>query len=158
MIQAAKKSIWVVTPYFIPDDVLLRSLIVKARSGVTVNVVVPARSDHPVTDFARRHYLRELRRADAHVWLFSPGMLHSKALIVDDCVGLIGSANFDHRSLFVNFEIGAVIHTAADAQKMVSWAEKLAVHGRELKADPDKKVGFFSNIVEDLSRLLAPFM
>lgn len=158
MIQEAKKSIWVVTPYFIPDDVLLRSLIVKARSGVAVNVIVPAHSDHPVTDFARRHYLRELRAAGTRVWLFGPGMLHSKALIVDDCVGLIGSANFDHRSLFVNFEIGVVVHTAADARKMVTWAEKLAEHGRELKTDPAKKVGFFTNIVEDLSRLLAPFM
>jgi cardiolipin synthase len=121
-------------------------------------VVVPARSDHPVTDFARRHYLRELRAAGTRVWLFAPGMLHSKALIVDDCVGLIGSANFDHRSLFVNFEIGVVVHTATDAQKMVTWAEKLAGHGRELKGDPGRKVGFFSNILEDLSRLLAPFL
>jgi hypothetical protein len=58
----------------------------------------------------------------------------------------------------VNFEIGVIVHTATDAQKMVAWAEKLSEHGRELKADPDKKIGFFRNIVEDLSRLLAPFM
>lgn len=158
MIQEAKKSIWIVTPYFIPDDVLFRSLIVKARSGVAVNLIVPARSDHRVTDFARRHYLRQLRRAGARVLLFTAGMLHSKALIVDESVGLIGSANFDSRSLFVNFEIGVVVHTAADARAMTTWAEALASHCREAKSDPEKKARFFGNLLEDLSRLLAPLL
>ena len=158
MVQEAKKSIWVVTPYFIPDDVLFRSLVVKARSGVAVNLMVPARSDHRITDFARRHYLRELRRAGARVLLFTSGMLHSKALIVDDDVGLIGSANFDSRSLFVNFEIGVVVHTAADARAMTAWAEALAGHCREAKFDPDQKPRFFGNLIEDLSRLFAPLL
>ncbi len=158
MVQEAKQSIWIVTPYFIPDDVLLRSLIVKARSGVAVNLIVPARSDHRIADFARRHYLRELLRAGARVLLYTPGMLHSKALIVDDRLGLIGSANFDSRSLFVNFEIGVVVHTAANARAMKTWAETLTPHCRPLKADPEKKPGFFANLVEDLSRLLAPLL
>ena len=67
MIQEAERSIWIVTPYFIPDDVLLRSLIVKARAGREVTLVVPARSNHPVADLARRSYIRELRRAGARV-------------------------------------------------------------------------------------------
>jgi len=158
MIQEAKTSIWIVTPYFIPDDVLLRSLIVKARSGVAVNLLVPARSDHVITDFARRHYLRELRRAGARLFLYTAGMLHSKAVVVDDRVGLIGSANFDSRSLFVNFEIGVVVHTATDARAIKAWAEKLTDHCRELKTDPAKKIGFFANVIEDLSRLLAPLL
>ena len=158
MIQEAKKNIRIVTPYFIPDDVLLRSLIVKARSGVAVDLIIPARSDHRITDFARRHYLRELRQAGARVFLHTGSMLHSKALIVDDSVGLIGSANFDSRSLFVNFEIGVVIHTANDVATMVAWADALQQHCRELKTDPAKRRGFFSNIAEDLSRLLAPLL
>ncbi len=158
MIQEAKETIWIVTPYFIPDDVLLRSLVVKARSGVAVNLIVPARSDHRITDFARRHYLRELRRAGARVLLFTSGMVHSKALIVDGSAGLIGSANFDSRSLFVNFEIGVVVHTAADALAMTDWAETLASHCREAKSDPDQPSRFFGNLLEDLSRLLAPLL
>jgi cardiolipin synthase len=158
MVQEAKESIWIVTPYFIPDDVLFRSLVVKARSGVAVNLIVPARSDHRITDFARRHYLRELRRAGARVLLYTAGMLHSKALIVDDDVGLIGSANFDSRSLFVNFEIGVVVHTAADAQAMTAWARDLATHCREASSDPERRRSFGSNLLEDLSRLLAPLL
>jgi cardiolipin synthase len=158
MLQEAKQSIWIVTPYFIPDDVLFRSLVVKARSGVEVNVIVPARSDHPVTDFARRHYLRELTRAGARVLLFGPGMLHSKAMIVDDRVGLFGSTNFDLRSLLVNFEIGVVVHTAADAKAMRAWAAALAKNCREFKINPAKKPSLLGNLAEDLSRLLAPLL
>ena len=83
MVQEAAESVWVVTPYFIPDDVLLRSLIVKARAGRDVTVIVPRRSDHPITDLARRHHLRELQCAGARVLLHGPGMMHSKALIID---------------------------------------------------------------------------
>jgi len=158
MIQEANQSIWIVTPYFIPDDVLFRSLIVKARSGVDVTLIVPARSNHPVTDFARRHYVRELHRAGAHVLFFAPGMLHSKAVIVDDCVGLLGSANFDFRSLFVNFEIGVVVHTAADALAMKAWAVELARHCREPKPEQTRKFRVIGNILEDVSRLLAPLL
>ncbi len=158
MIQEADHSIWVVTPYFIPDDVLLRSLIVKARAGKEVTLILPARSNHPVTDLASRHYVRQLRKAGVRVLLFGPGMMHSKAVIVDDRVGLVGSANFDLRSLFVNFEIGVVVHTAADALAMKAWALQLATHCREPKAERTQKVRILGNLAEDLSRLLAPLL
>jgi cardiolipin synthase A/B len=158
MIQEAKRSICIVTPYFIPDDVLLRSLIVKARAGCTITLILPAKSNHPVTDFARRHYLRELQLAGARVLLFRPGMLHAKAVIVDHAIGLLGSPNFDLRSLFVNFEIGVFVHSPSDVAAMAAWADELAALCHESK--PDRKRGhrLFGNIAEDLSRLLAPLL
>ncbi len=158
MIQEAERSIWIVTPYFIPDDVLLRSLIVKARAGRAVTLVLPARSNHPVTDFARRHYVRELRLAGGQVMLFGPGMLHSKAVIVDDCIGLLGSANFDLRSLFVNFEIGLVVHSGPEVLAIKAWAESLLPHCRELKGDTARRHRVLAAILEDFSRLLAPLL
>ena len=128
MIQEAERSIWIVTPYFIPDEVLLRSLIVKARAGRDVTLVVPAHSNHPITDFARRYYVRELQRAGGRVRLFAPGMMHSKGIIVDDRLGLLGSANFDLRSLFVNFEIGVITYSPADVKAMKAWADELMEH------------------------------
>jgi cardiolipin synthase len=158
MIQEANKSIWIITPYFIPDDVLLRSLIVKARSGKEVTLITPRSSNHPVADFARRHYMRELQRAGARVLLFGHGMLHAKAMIVDDAVALLGSPNFDLRSLFVNFEIGVVVHTPADAAAMKTWATDLAQRCHPLKIERPKKFRIVGNVVEDLSRLLAPLL
>lgn len=157
MIQEATRSIWIVTPYFIPDDVLLRSLIVKARSGKDVTLITPRASNHPVADFARRHYIRELQRAGGNVLLYGHGMLHSKAMIVDDDVGLFGSANFDLRSLFVNFEIGVLVHTRTDVLAMKTWATNLAARCHAPKAER-KKPSVVGNVVEDLSRLLAPLL
>lgn len=158
MIQEADQSICIITPYFIPDDVLWRSLIVKARAGKEVTLVIPRRSNHPVADFARKHYVRELQRAGARVLLFGPGMLHAKAMIVDEKVALFGSPNFDLRSLFVNFEIGILVHTPADVAHMRSWALRLAERCEPAKVERRKRMGIVGNIVEDLSRLLAPLL
>lgn len=121
MIQEAHSSIWIITPYFIPDEVLFRSLMVKARAGVEVMLIVPAHSNHPITDYARRHYVRELRKAGVNAMEFGPGMMHSKAIIVDERMGMMGSANFDLRSLFVNFEIGVLLYSAPDVAAMKAW-------------------------------------
>lgn len=157
MIQEARDSICIVTPYFIPDDVLLRSLIVKARAGHRVTLITPKRSNHPIADFARRHYIRELQRAGADVQLYGPGMLHSKAMVVDNRVALFGSPNFDPRSLFVNFEIGVLVHSAPEVAAIRAWAEELARHCHPPKPDR-RRSRFVGNILEDLSRLLAPLL
>jgi cardiolipin synthase A/B len=90
--------------------------------------------------------------------LYGPGMMHSKAVIIDDRLGLFGSANFDLRSLFVNFEIGVLVHSAPDVIAMKEWAAKLAQHCREPKLERTGKTRFFGNVAEDLSRLLAPLL
>jgi cardiolipin synthase len=101
--------------------------------------------------------VRELQRAGARVRFFGPGMMHSKAMIVDDCIGLFGSPNFDLRSLFVNFEIGVLVHSASDVKTMKTWAIQLLESCHELKAErarPNLVVG----LLEDLSRLFAPLL
>jgi len=158
MIQEAEKSILIVTPYFIPDEVLLRSLMVKARAGRDVVLVLPARSNHPLTDFARRYYTRELTRAGARVMLYGQHMLHAKTVIVDDRVALIGSANFDLRSLFVNFEIGVFAHSEPDVRALREWARELMAQCRPATASSDGRRRLLGNLAEDLSRLLAPLL
>jgi cardiolipin synthase len=158
MIQEAKESILIVTPYFLPDEVLLRSLMVKAHAGCAITVILPARSNHPITDFARRHYLRELLRVGATVRLFEPGMIHSKAMISDESVALFGSANFDPRSLFVNFEIGVLVHSAPDVLAIKTWAESLLPRTRKPKSERARRHRLVTNILEDISRLLAPLL
>jgi cardiolipin synthase A/B len=158
MIQEAQRSIWIVTPYFIPDDVLLRSLIVKARSGKQVMLITPQRSNHPVADFARRHYIRELQRAGASVRLYTHGMLHSKAMIVDDTIALFGSANFDLRSLFVNFEIGVLVHSTPEVLAIKHWAVELEQRCHPPRPERRRKFRLLGNVLEDVSRLLAPLL
>jgi len=132
--------------------------MVKARAGCEVTLIVPAHSNHPVTDFARRYYLRELQRAGARVRLYGPGMMHSKAMIVDDRIGLLGSANFDLRSLFVNFEIGVLLYSEPDVRAMKAWAVGLLSHCRPSRLLHQKKNRIIGNVAEELSRLLAPLL
>jgi cardiolipin synthase len=155
MIQQAERSIWIVTPYFIPDEVILRSLIVKARAGCSVTLIVPAKSNHPVTDFARRNFTRELIKAGGHLLLYDAGMLHAKAMVIDDRVALVGSPNFDLRSLFVNFEIGMLVYTKADVDAIMAWVDGLL---RECRPPVYAKPHFLTNVAEDLCRLLAPLL
>lgn len=158
MIQEAKESVWIITPYFIPDEVLQRSLLVKARAGKNITLIVPFRSNHRITDYARRQYLRELHQAGATVMLYRPKMLHAKAMIVDNQMALFGSANFDQRSLFVNFEIGIAVYSETEVRTMRRWAEELIESCSPYTPPKRGPYRFFSELAEDLSRLLAPLL
>jgi cardiolipin synthase len=156
-VQEAERSVWVITPYFIPDEVLQRSLLVKARAGVDVTLIVPAKSNHAVTDYARRQYLRELQFAGARVLLYHPRMLHAKAVIMDDKLGMFGSANFDLRSLFVNFEVGIAVYSPEEVAEMRTWAGELVRDCTQYVAGATPR-RWTSSLAEDLSRLLAPLL
>ncbi|MDQ5979872.1 MAG: Cardiolipin synthase, partial [Verrucomicrobiota bacterium] len=157
LVQQAQRSVWIVTPYFIPDEVLQRSLMVQARAGLDVRIVVPARSNHRITDLARRHHLRELKKAGVKVLLYQPGMNHAKLLFVDGETTLFGSANMDLRSLFVNFEIGLVAYSAEEAAVIRAWCEEVFALSRPL---PEKQRArrIFPALGEEIARLLAPLL
>lgn len=157
LVQQAERSVWIVTPYFIPDEVLLRSLVVQARAGIDVRLVVPARSNHRITDLARRHYLRELQRAGVKVLLYGPGMNHAKVILVDEATAVWGSANMDLRSLFVNFEVAAVTYSAPDAAQVAAWMRECFAHSSPMAA-PRREPGFFPSLGEELSRLIGPML
>jgi len=158
MTQSSEKSITIITPYFIPDEVLLRTLIIKARGGREVTLILPEKSNHRIADFARKHYVRELLQAGVKVMLYTPGMLHSKATIVDGQVALFGSANCDMRSLFVNFEIGVVVHTEPEVRAINQWAESLLSSCKAAKPTKDYRFPRLSHLAEDLSRMFAPLL
>lgn len=111
-IAGATRGVTLVSPYFVPDPGVLDMLVLAARSGVAVELCLPARSNHWTADLARRRALRELRHAGATVRC-TPGMNHTKAVVVDGRLALIGSANLDARSLFLNFEVMIAIRDPA---------------------------------------------
>ena len=157
LVQQAERSVWIVTPYFIPDEVLYRSLVVQARAGIDVRLVVPARSTHPITALARRHFLRGLRAAGVKVLLYGPGMNHAKMLLVDGQTGLFGSANMDLRSLFLNFEVGAVTYSRPEAEAIRRWMQEIFAHSKPMpERHGEQKL--FPRIGEEVARLLAPLL
>ncbi len=121
----ARTRILAVTPYFIPDDALLAAWCIACRRGVQLTLVVPARSNHWMADWARERALRALAAAGAQVMLY-PGMIHAKAVVVDRALALCGSANLDGRSLFVNFELMTAFYGAEEIAWLAAWIEAQA--------------------------------
>lgn len=119
----AQQRIIAITPYFVPDVALLDAWCIACRRGVRVHLVVPARSNHRLADWARERALRQLADAGAQVWL-APGMLHAKAVIIDDSMALTGSLNLDARSLFLNYENMTAFYGSEQVQWLSDWCAR----------------------------------
>jgi cardiolipin synthase len=131
----ARRRIALVTPYFVPESALLMALCLAARRGVTVDLLLPQRSNHRMSDFARGRALRSLAQAGGRVWL-APGMLHAKLAVIDDTLALAGSANIDSRSLFLNYELMVAFHQAADVHRFAAWFERERAPARAYTGRP----------------------
>jgi cardiolipin synthase len=118
----SRQRILAVTPYFIPDSALLNALTLAARRGIKVELVIPARSNHKLADFARHRALRDLTAAGARVFMH-PRMVHAKAVLVDDELALVGSANLDGRSLFLNYEMMIAFYDPRAVADFARWVE-----------------------------------
>jgi len=147
----ARHRVLVVTPYFIPDATLLMALTLAARRGVLIDIVLPRRSNHRLADVARHRPLRDLATAGARIW-FEPFMQHAKAVVVDDQLALVGSANLDLRSLFLNYELMVAFYEPADVRRFAAWVE----HERALASrfEP-KEPGLLRDLSEGLLLWLA---
>jgi len=104
LIHTAREELIVTTPYFIPDEQLLFALTSAGRRGVRTVMLFPKRNDNWIVAGASRSYYKDLIDAGVEIYEFRPGLLHSKTMVVDCCIGLIGSANLDRRSFELNFE------------------------------------------------------
>jgi len=116
----AHEHIALATPYFVPEPTLLMALCMAARRGVEVDLLLPARSNHRLSDWARGRALRALAQAGGRIWL-APGMMHAKLAVFDNVLALAGSANLDSRSLFLNYELMVAFHQGADVRRFRAW-------------------------------------
>ena len=150
----ARERIWIATPYFIPDEAITRGLVLAARRGVDVMLIVPERSNHLTADIAGGSYLRQIERAGARVRPFRRGMMHAKVTLIDHDLAILGSANLDMRSLFLDYEIAAFIYTRPEIEHFEQWFQSLLRNCAPQLEEP----GTVRSLAEDLGRLLAPLM
>ncbi|OIO58641.1 MAG: cardiolipin synthase [Verrucomicrobia bacterium CG_4_10_14_3_um_filter_43_23] len=158
LIQDSKEHIDIVTPYFAPDEVLFQSLLVKAKAGHSIRLIIPEKSNQTLVDFARHYYLRKLYKAGVNILLYKPGMLHAKLFIVDKKVGMLGSANMDIRSMFVNFEISIFVSTKEPIDILQAWLDKLLPLCTPYGESKQASAGENRRIMEDFAHLLVPLL
>lgn len=131
-IANARRRIWIQTPYYLPSEVLNSALQAAALAGIDVRLMLPARSDSRVVDLASHSYLDDMMKAGAKILFYTPGFLHSKLLIVDDSLTVIGSANMDFRSFEHNFEINAFVYDTEFTARMAAIFEEDAARSHPL--------------------------
>ncbi|MDE7349837.1 MAG: cardiolipin synthase [Muribaculaceae bacterium] len=157
-IASARKRLYIQTPYFLPTDALLKALQGAALSGVDVRIMIPEHTDSILLGYGSRSYIDDCLKAGVKVYMFTPGMLHAKTMIIDDDFVTTGSVNFDFRSFENNFEANLLIYSEEINRKMrdiffldLSSCSKLTLS--RWRSRPRT-----SRIIEALVRLFAPIL
>lgn len=158
LLGAARKYVYIQTPYLALTDPMILAIRNAALSGVDVRLMIPFRSDSRISDFASFSYLGTLLEAGVRVYLFKGGMLHCKTVVSDDKVSSAGSANFDFRSFYYNFEVNALVYDEAVACEMRALFiadEKSCV---QLTEQNYEARSFARRCAESAARLFSPIL
>jgi cardiolipin synthase len=155
-IAGARKRVDVMTPYFIPPEPLEAALCDASRRGRRVRLLVPAKPDHVVVRLAARPVLERVMAEGVEVWAY-PRMLHGKVLVVDDAWGTLGSANFDNRSLRLNFEVNVAFPHAGAAKRLREVVDDQIAVSRRITAE-DLDLGLGRRLLSNAAALLAPIL
>jgi cardiolipin synthase len=157
-ILRGRKRVWIASPYYVPDAGLRDALMLAGRSGVDVRLLSLFRPDHWLAYLAGRYYWPELLAAGVKVYQYGRGMMHSKYMLVDGEWASVGSANFDNRSLLLNYEVNALVYDPA----VVAELEEQFLRDLEwsVRIDPDvfARRPVAARLAENAARLLSPVM
>ena len=157
-ISNAKKYIYIQTPYFLPNESIMNAIQSAALSGVEVKLMIPYRSDEKMSYEASMSYMGSILKAGVEVYQYTKGFIHSKTLVIDDEIAIIGSANIDLRSFEQNFEVSAFIYNETHSKHL----KELFMSDMKVS----KKLSYFKwsnrpryrKIIQALARLLSPIL
>lgn len=155
MITSAKKSIYLQTPYFVPDASILESLKMAAQSGVDVRIMIPCMPDHIFVYWGTYSYVGELIQSGAKAYIYDNGFLHAKTIVVDGEVSSVGSANFDRRSFVLNFEANAFVFDRDVARRLEEEFESDMIKSHELTPELYASRSVWIKIKEACARLMS---
>lgn len=157
-IAAANKSVYITTPYLVPDESLLMALKTAALRRIDVRILVPGRADHKTVFWASKSHFMELLEAGIKIYQYQKGFVHSKLFIVDNNFSSIGTANLDIRSLQLNFEVNAFIYDEEITKKLKTDFYQDLQHSREILLEDYRKRPFNHRFRESVARLFSPIL
>lgn len=155
-ITSARKSIRIATPYFLPDEQLLTALQLASLRGVDVRMTTPAVNNHKLVAWASQATIRPLLEAGCSLWRSPPPFDHAKLMTVDDEWSLIGSANWDARSLRLNFELAVEVYDRDLCTDISALIDRRCVNQVTL-ADIDGRL-FVTKLRDAVARLASPYL
>jgi cardiolipin synthase len=157
-VGAARRSIRIMTPYFLPDRVLLKALHLAAQRGVEVDIIVPETANLPVIRWAMWAHHRQVLRDGVRLWLTPPPFDHSKLFVVDGYWSSIGSSNWDPRSLRLNFEFNLECYDAELGASLEEHARHRVQDARVLTTEELDGRSLFLKVRDGTARLMTPYL
>lgn len=152
-IHKAEERIWIVTPYFVPDESIFQALHIALHRGVDVKVITPKESNHLIADLGRSSYIREAQEWGIDVALYKgPALLHAKAILFDDDAVILGSVNLDSRSLLLNYEVVTIVYSKMQIDEIAQWMNTLLKNSTSHIKEASK----IRRILENLMRIFVP--
>lgn len=158
MIASAKKSVYIQTPYFIPDESMYAALKIAALSGVDVRLMVPGKPDHRFVYWASISYFEHMLEAGVSLYVYRKGFLHAKTIVVDGKIATVGTANMDIRSFRLNFESNAIIYDSQAASKLEQIFLDDLQYCDPLTLEAYKQRPLSLRLRESVARLLSPIL
>jgi cardiolipin synthase len=157
-LNAARRSLRIVTPYFLPDTGIISALNTAAMRGVEIDILLPEHSNLPYLHWATFGQLWQVLERGCRVWLGSGEFDHSKLMVMDEAWCLLGSANWDARSLRLNFEFNVECHSPALARKLNQLAEERLSTARALSLAEVDDRSLPIKLRDGLARLFTPYL
>lgn len=157
-INEANERIVMATPYFIPDPPTHLALLLRARAGVRIDLIVPEKTNSVPVGAASKSLLAELLEAGARVHLHRPGLLHVKAITVDEAITIFGSGNFDRRSFRLNYEINLLTHGREATARLRARLEEYMQESRELDVAELRNRPWIQRLADDTAKLISPLL
>ncbi|MFE8700388.1 cardiolipin synthase [Cytobacillus sp. FJAT-54145] len=158
MITSANKSVWIASPYFIPDEDIFSAIKIAALSGIDVRILVPNKPDKRIVFYASRSYFPELLEAGVKIYEYEKGFMHSKYIVVDDELASIGTSNMDMRSFHLNFEVNAFLYKTSSIEDLSREFLKDLKDSKLIDLSEFKKRNIGLRLLESTSRLLSPLL
>ncbi len=157
-IHAARKRLWITTPYFVPDQAVFGALRLAVFRGVDVRILIPDRPDHRTVFMASTLYAHEATLAGIRMFRFREGFLHQKVMLIDDDTAVVGSMNLDNRSFRLNFEISALNVDEAFAASVEAMLENDFANGDEVNPNDYRRLSYFRRVALHVARLFDPIL
>ncbi|MGL5972512.1 MAG: cardiolipin synthase [Oscillospiraceae bacterium] len=158
IINNAKEYIYIYTPYFIVDSELLTALCLAAKSGIKVKIVTPFIPDKPIVNMITKSYYRELIEASVEVLEYKIGFVHSKCILCDDNIGIIGTINFDYRSLYHHFECGVFLYDTDCLEDLKKDFIETFKKTLKITLEDTYNKSFYYRLLRGVLKVFAPLM
>ncbi len=158
LIHAARERVWIVSPYFVPDETVISALQLAVLRGVDVRILIPQKADHRLVQLAGFSYLDETIPFGIRIFRYTQGFLHQKVVLVDDTLAGVGTANLDNRSFVLNFEITLLFASRRMIDDISTMLQRDFDNARELSLEEFSQRPLWFRFAVKVARLLSPLL